>query len=112
MTFNVEQIAELCHEVNTAYCRLIGDDSQPTWDDAPDWQRTSAINGVEGALSGNTPEQSHESWMAEKIGDGWVYGAVKDPEAKTHPCILPYADLPADQKVKDDLYLSVVRALS
>lgn len=110
--FSNEQIAELCHEVNAAYCRLTGDDSQPAWADAPDWQKESAINGVEGVISGNSPEQSHESWLAEKEKDGWSFGEVKDPEKKEHPCFVPYDSLPAEQKIKDDLYVGVVRALA
>lgn len=110
--FDIEEIAELCHEVNAAYCRLTGDNSQPTWDDAPDWQKKSAIEGVEGVINGNTPEQSHESWMAAKVADGWVYGDVKDPGGKTHPCIVAYEDLPPVQKIKDELYVSVVRSLT
>ena len=31
-------IAMLCHSINAAYCRSLGDDTQPSWDDAPDWQ--------------------------------------------------------------------------
>lgn len=42
----IEQIAEVCHETNRAYCRTIGDDSQQPWLAAPEWQRTSAVNGV------------------------------------------------------------------
>lgn len=103
-------LAMIAHEANRAYCRSIGDDSQPAWDDAPEWQRDSAIKGIEGALNGNTPEQQHESWMAVKEADGWVYGEVKDPNAKTHPCMVPYAQLPAEQQVKDHLYSAVVRA--
>lgn len=110
--FTNEQIAEMCHETNAAYCRLIGDTSQTSWADAPGWQRTSAMNGVAGALEGNTPQESHESWMAEKVADGWVHGEVKDPDAKTHPCLVPYDELPAKQKVKDELYLAVVRTLA
>lgn len=103
-------LAHVAHETNRAYCRSIGDDSQPGWDDAPEWQRESAIKGIEGALAGNTPEQQHQSWMDQKVADGWVYGPVKDPEAKTHPCLVPYAELPAEQQVKDHLYMAVVKA--
>ncbi|WP_261665431.1 RyR domain-containing protein [Deinococcus sp. Marseille-Q6407] len=103
-------LAHIAHEANRAYCRATGDDSQPAWDDAPDWQRASALKGIEGALSGNTPQQSHESWLAEKEATGWVYGEVKDPEAKTHPCMVPYDQLPPEQQLKDHLYLSVVKA--
>lgn len=103
-------LAHIAHEANRAYCRLLGDDSQPAWDDAPDWQRESAIKGIEGAVRGNTPEQSHESWTAEKIATGWTFGPVKDAEAKTHPCLVPYAELPPEQRVKDALYIEVVTA--
>ena len=58
-----------------------------------------------------TPEQSHESWLEQKIADGWVYGAVKDPDAKTHPCCVPYEELPVEQKAKDYLFRAVVHAL-
>lgn len=109
-TLNVLMIAHIAHEVNRAYCTSIGDDSQPAWADAPDWQKQSALNGVRFHV-GNpdaTPENSHENWLAEKEADGWTYGEVKDPEAKTHPCFLPYADLPADQRAKDALFMAVV----
>lgn len=107
----IELAAQIAHETNRAYCQSIGDHSQPPWESAPDWQRDSAIKGVAGVLAGNTPEQSHESWLAEKAATGWVYGPVKDPEAKTHPCFVPYAELPSDQKRKDHLYVGVVRAV-
>ena len=58
------------------------------------------------------PEQQHEAWREDKRRDGWVYGVVKDPAAKTHPCMVPYADLPESQRRKDALYLAVVRAMA
>lgn len=48
---NIEQIARIAHETNRVYCATLGDTSQPAWDDAPDWQRQSAIKGVEFHLS-------------------------------------------------------------
>ena len=30
-----EQIARVCHEVNRAYCKALGDESQLPWVDAP-----------------------------------------------------------------------------
>lgn len=108
----IEACAQAAHEANRAYCLAIGDKSQPPWDEAPDWQRTSARNGVVGALAGNTPEQSHESWLEEKRAAGWAYGPTKDPEAKRHPCFVPYAELPPEQREKDGLFLAVVRAVA
>lgn len=113
---NNEQKTALCaeagHEMNRLYCRFLGDLSQPSWEAAPDWQKASAIQGVEGAMSGATPEQSHETWMAQKVADGWTFGEAKDSVVKTHPCMVPYGDLPEDQRLKDFLYLTTVRAMS
>ncbi|WP_018865117.1 RyR domain-containing protein [Thioalkalivibrio sp. ARh3] len=107
-----EDIARVAHEANRAYCLSIGDDSQPTWEDAPEWQRDSAVAGVIAHLERDlTPEESHESWMRHKAEDGWVYGEEKDPEAKTHPCMVPYEQLPEEQQAKDALFSAVVSAL-
>jgi len=101
--------AELAHEANRAYCASIGDTSQVRWEDAPKWQQDSALNGVRFVWPGTTStEESHVNWLAEKERDGWHYGPVKDAERKTHPCFLPYKDLPEDQRVKDTLFRSVV----
>ena len=103
-------IAMMCHAINAAYCQSMGDDSQPTWEDAPDWQRNSAIAGVEMHLANPdaTPEQSHESWYKVKEAEGWKYGEVKDMEKKEHPCFLPYEELPDEQKAKDYLFRTTV----
>ncbi len=49
----IELLAAAAHIANRAYCHAIGDDSQPLWDDAPDWQKASARNGVAGVLNGS-----------------------------------------------------------
>lgn len=107
-------IAAACHEMNRVYCQFLGDDSQLPWADAPDWQRTSAVHGVEFRLANpDAPDSaSHDNWMAEKVADGWVYGEVKDPEKKTHPCIVPFDQLPKEQQLKDVLFGAVVRAMT
>jgi hypothetical protein len=104
--------ARAAHEVNRAYCIAIGDTSQPPWENAPAWQRESAINGVKGALAGATPEQSHESWLQEKAATGWKFGLVKDPEKKEHPCFVPYSLLPKEQRQKDVLFTTTVRSVA
>ena len=109
---SIETVAKTCHDVNRAYCQSIGDHSQPTWEEAPQWQKDSAITGVKFHLEGErTPEDSHASWLHEKESTGWVYGEVKDPEKKTHPCIMPYDQLPQEQRTKDYLFKAVVDAL-
>ena len=108
------QIAKVCHEANRAYCESIGDYSQPSWDDAPDWQRDSAVNGVKYHQSSPValPSESHNSWLKEKYAAGWKFGPVKDADKKEHPCCVPYEDLPDEQKVKDALFIAIVHALA
>jgi hypothetical protein len=109
---SIEQIAKACHEANRAYCLAIGDNSQPTWEDAPDWQRNSAIAGVQ-FIKANPdagPAASHESWLEQKRADGWKFGPVKDPEAKEHPCFVPYDELPTEQRAKDYIFGAIVRS--
>lgn len=109
---NREEIARVCHEVNRGYCASLGDYTQPKWEDAPQWQKDSALMGVNLHCNNDVgPEASHESWMAQKVNEGWVYGSVKDPEAKTHPCIVPFAELPKEQQAKDFIFRAVVHAL-
>jgi hypothetical protein len=107
-----EQIARVCHEVNRAYCQALGDFSQPEWEQAPDWQRNSALAGVDLHLDKDVgAEASHKAWMEQKIAEGWTYGTVKDSVAKTHPCLMPFYDLPLKDRAKDFIFRGVVHAL-
>lgn len=112
--FSLEQItnaARTAHEVNRAYCDGLGDTSQLPWQHAPEWQRESAIKGVAGVIQGNTPEQSHLSWLYEKNATGWKFGPVKNVDTKEHPCMVSYDQLPPAQRVKDLLYVTTVKGV-
>lgn len=106
-------IARVCHDANRAW-QIATDDPavSPLWDDAPEWQRASAIQGVRKSLDGATAEQLHQDWCSFKTDDGWVYGPVKDETAKTHPCLVPYGELPDEQRRKDALFAAIVAALT
>ena len=108
------EIARVAHEVNRAYCQAIGDDSQPPWGAAPAWQQDAAQDNVAFHLRHPDagPEASHQSWMAKKLADGWQLGPVKRPDLKQHPALLPFEQLPAEERVKDHLFRAVVQALS
>lgn len=113
-SLSVALIAACCHEVNRVVQRAAGEEPSPPWPDAPDWQRDSAIAGVHAVLDGRatSPEEQHELWCAHKRADGWVYGPVKDAEAKTHPCLVPYDELPAIQRAKDETFRAIVLTLT
>ena len=55
---------------------------------------------------------SHENWMKQKIEEGWVYGKEKDPEKRTHPCLVEFDQLPEVQQKKDALFRAIVHALT
>jgi hypothetical protein len=115
--YSAEEIAEVCHEANRGLQRVqlahgnTGVPVAPSWEDFPAEQRDSVIQGVAGVLAGASPEESHEGWCELKRSTGWVHGPVKDTEARTHPCLVPYSELPADQQIKDHLFAAIVHAL-
>lgn len=113
-TLTTVDIARVCHEVNRAYCASQGEDGQPPWEEAPDWQQKSAIVGVLFHLKNPDADASasHENWLNEKIACGWVYGPEEDPVAKTHPCCVPFDSLPRSQQAKGHIFRAIVHAMS
>lgn len=108
----IELAACAAHEANRILCLAQGDTSQPLWANSPDWQKESAISGVKAIVSGEVkePQDAHESWLRQKEADGWIYGEEKDPEKRTHPCMVPYSQLPVAQQAKDEMFLLVVQS--
>lgn len=43
----------------------------------------------------------HEVWAQNRIGEGWAYGPQRDDVLKTHPCLVPYEELPEVEKEYD-----------
>lgn len=110
----VVSIAMACNQVNKAYCESNGDFTCQDWDQLSDELKRSAVNGVLFRLENPnaTPEDQHNAWRRSKIKDGWVYGPVKNVEAKLHPSLVDYKDLPQEQRTKDNLFMAVVDSLS
>lgn len=113
MIFTIEDIAGICHEANRQLCFAQGDISQVKWSHAPRWQRNSAMNGVCFKIDNPSAPQSasHDNWMKVKVEDGWVYGEKKDEVKKTHPCLVPFDQLPPAQQAKDHLFCAIVESL-
>ena len=112
--FKIEQLARIVHEANAALSESLGDSSQPSWDTAPEWQHNSSIEAVRFHLENPEapPSASHERWMKERLEAGWRYGETKDVDAKTHPCLVSFDQLPPEQQAKDYLIKAIVDALA
>ena len=109
----VLDIARECHATNREYCMSLGDDSQVPFDEAPKIIQQSVIDGVKGVLENSeiTPEQSHDNWVYYKSEEGWEYGETKDIEAKLHPNLVPFNDLPETEQLKDKMFIDTVRQI-
>lgn len=108
----VRDIARVCHEANRALQIANGDPVNPGWDTLDEDLRQSSMAGVLAALEGADAEGLHRAWCAERAAQGWSYGQVKDPVAKTHPCLTPYNCLPRAQRRKDELFRAIVDTLA
>jgi hypothetical protein len=45
-------------------------------------------------LTERLAENAHDVWALQRIAQGWTWGPARDDKAKTHPDLIPYADLP------------------
>lgn len=54
-----------------------------------------------------SPEELHEDWVKAYEDMGWVYGPVRDTEAKTHPDMVPYWDLGQLERDKDAVFVAL-----
>ncbi|HCR1482214.1 acetyltransferase, partial [Pseudomonas aeruginosa] len=62
-------IATIAHAINSAYCLAIGDKVAPPFAECPEDMQRGILAGVQLHLDNpdTTPEQSHESWLADKL---------------------------------------------
>jgi hypothetical protein len=44
---------------------------------------------------------AHDAWARERLADGWRWGPRRDEVAKLHPSLVPYEELPEEEKKYD-----------
>lgn len=54
-----------------------------------------------------SPEELHGSWMQAYFAMGWMYGEQYSRENKTHPDLVPYADLGQLERDKDAVFVAL-----
>ena len=57
-------------------------------------------------------EHVHELWAEQRIKDGWGWGPERNDQARHHPCLVPYRDLPESEKEYDrNVALGTIKAI-
>jgi hypothetical protein len=46
-------------------------------------------------------ENAHDHWALQRMAEGWTYGPQRDDNAKKHPDLVPYSELPDSEKEYD-----------
>lgn len=54
-------------------------------------------------------EKTHDSWMKKYLEMGWKYGKQYDPANRVHPDLVPYGKLDPKEKIKDEVFLRLVK---
>lgn len=55
----------------------------------------------------SSPEELHESWEQEYLAMGWTYLDRYDAEKRTHPDLVPYAQLGQLEQDKDEVFIAL-----
>ena len=72
-------------------------------DDIPEPMDLSLVDLPESLiqLSERIAENVHEVWAKARMDEGWTYGEKRDDIHKKHPCLVPYDELPEEEKEYD-----------
>lgn len=62
-----------------------------------DVQLPEELNGLIEKMAENV----HDVWAEARIAQGWTYGERRNDKEKKHPCLVPYNELPEEEKEYD-----------
>ena len=80
------------------------------WHDREEPFRAQFLKVIErqcGEQRSKSPEELHGSWMQAYYAMGWIYGEEYSRENKTHPDLVPYADLGQLERDKDAVFVAL-----
>lgn len=59
------------------------------------------LSEEQGRLVETLAANAHEVWAGLRMRDGWRHGPERDDALKTHPCLVPFAELPEGERKYD-----------
>lgn len=105
---DIYQIAKTVHAGNNVL-KKINKEKPEAWEDMSDDRKTRMYAAIDLVLTQDTtPKQMHDVWVKNMKELGYKYGVKLDHDKKTHPCLVAYTKLPAEQKIKDDMFRSII----
>lgn len=78
------------------------------WSDRDDEFKAQFLKVIERQCGNDkfaSAEIAHDSWWREHERMGWKYGPERDPSAKVHPDMVPFDELPKDERDKDEIFI-------
>lgn len=102
----IERIARVVYGVNQTYNKILGKESR-------DWAESKQgfMLGTAVAINGTSEQMLHEAWLGFMKDAGWKHGDKKDSGAKTHPNMVPFEELSAEERSKNLLTRVIVENL-
>jgi hypothetical protein len=80
------------------------------WDEREEPFRLQFMEVIDrqcGEQRSKSPAELHGSWMQAYFAMGWKYGEVYSRENKTHPDLVPYAELNQLERDKDAVFIAL-----
>lgn len=110
-TLIAARISQINHQAFQEYQRWLGETVSPNWEEmSAEWRRHN-IAAVEAVMMKGFHQDEigtqHQKWVDSLTEQGYVHGAVKDHDAKTHPSLIPFDQLTLTEKIKDFLFLTL-----
>ena len=65
--------------------------------DTSDVELPKELDGLVELLAKNV----HEVWALERMSQQWSYGPKRDDVFRHHPCLVPYEELPSEERDYD-----------
>lgn len=85
------------HQIITIMIDQTSNNYTPTPVDTTNIQLPEELMALAEAISKNV----HEVWAQNRIKEGWTYGPVRDDQKRQTPCLVPYDQLPEEEKAYD-----------
>ena len=85
------------HQITTVMNNQTSNNYTPTPVDTSNIQLPEELMALAEAISKNV----HEVWAQNRMNEGWTYGPVRDDQKRQTPCLVPYDQLPEEEKAYD-----------